>query len=68
MHTKREPDLYPAPGILPAAGKSVLPLRHLLSRGHKKNAPKRAAGERQITRLPEKERSGGHFLPFLRFL
>lgn len=28
MHTKREPDLYPAPGILPAAGKSVLPLRH----------------------------------------
>lgn len=54
MHTKREPDLYPAPCILSAAGKIVLPWRHyfclkgidwhLLSRGHKKTPRKGRLG------------------------
>lgn len=54
MHTKREPDLYPTPCILSAAGKIVLPWRHyfclkgidwhLLSRGHKKTPRKGRPG------------------------
>lgn len=61
MHTKREPDLYPAPGILSAAGKSVLPLRHLLSRGHKKTPRKGRLGNGKLHDCRKKTAPAGIF-------